>query len=108
MQGDRSYIAHLDIMKTFWNSKPNCHVKNPIGCVDAQNKQGFWNYLGAQYELKYSQYLQNNDDCMKRISEYKYYWELLRPMIIEELNNFQGSISLYLTSASIIGLSLLF
>ena len=24
---------------------------------------------------------------MKRISEYRYYWELLRPMIIDELNN---------------------
>ena len=29
-------------------------MKNPIGCVAAQNEEGFWNYLGAAYELKYS------------------------------------------------------
>ena len=54
MQGDRSYLQHLDLMKTFMNNHPNCHMKNPIGCVAAQNEEGFWNYLGAAYELKYS------------------------------------------------------
>ena len=57
MQGDRSYLLHLDLMKTFMNNEPNCHMKNPIGCANAQSKEGFWNYLGAAYELKYSQML---------------------------------------------------
>ena len=72
--GDPAYIAHLALMKEFWDAKPRCHINSPIGCISAQKKLGFWNYLGAQYEMKFSQYLQSNDMCMKEISEYKYYW----------------------------------
>ena len=43
--------------------------------------------------MKLSQYLQNNDNCMKMFSEYKYYWELLRPNIDLEQNKYMGAVA---------------
>ena len=34
-QGDTAYIAHLPLMKKFWDSKPRCHYESPLGCVHA-------------------------------------------------------------------------
>ena len=33
--GDPAYVAHLALMKEFWDAQPNCHIKSPIGCIDA-------------------------------------------------------------------------
>ena len=49
------------------------------------SKRGYWNYLASVYELKYSAYLQGNDDCFKLFSEYKYYWDLIFPGVKNEI-----------------------
>jgi hypothetical protein len=53
-QGDNTFIIHLPKMQSFWEKKPKCHVLNPLGCSQALLVDGFWNYLGAYYELNHS------------------------------------------------------
>lgn len=84
MQGDNTYQLHLPYIQSFWTYKPLCHILNPLGCNNAMRTKGFWNYLGASYELKYSAFLQGNDACFKTFTEYKYYWSLIYPGMIQE------------------------
>jgi len=51
--GDSSYDNHLSYISKFWLSRPECHVSNPYGCTIAQNAPGFWNVIGAAWELRY-------------------------------------------------------
>lgn len=77
-------------MQKFWSAKPNCHVSNPYGCDDAQKTLGFWNTIGAAYELAYFQKVFGNDEkCFNNFNPYQAYWKTIRPNLLIE---FSGAI----------------
>ena len=75
--GLANYLSNISTLISYIQTKPKCHILNPLFCNTVEKNEEFYRAFVILYQIERNQLLQDNDYCTMQVMHKEYYDALL-------------------------------